>query len=260
MKKILSSIEAEYRRYKALADAAMEQLTEAQLNDQDSAAGNSVAIVAWHIAGNLRSRFTEFLVADGEKPWRNREKEFARDRRTRHELTEHWELGWQALFQSLSELTDEHIPQTVVIRGTELKVHEALLRSLAHTCYHVGQIVYVAKALRGPDWEYLSIPPGESEAYNQNPTGERAEAHAEAVVEYYNVDPDDVLSDISKQENLFYGVFPGQIDVGSKKPTAFDWMLSRIVDSSGENVPRELIHLLTTARSIQLKRNRCRHT
>ena len=177
MNTILASIEAEYRRYKALADAAMAQLTEAQLNDQDSNAGNSVAIVAWHIAGNLRSRFTEFLVADGEKPWRKREEEFALDRRTRQELTEHWELGWQALFRSLSELTDGQLHQTVIIRGTELRIHEALHRSLAHTCYHVGQIVYVAKALRGPDWEYLSIPPGKSEAYNQNPTRERAEVH-----------------------------------------------------------------------------------
>ncbi len=177
MRTILTSIEAEYRRYKALADAAMGQLKEAQLNEAGPQDGNPVAVVAWHIAGNLRSRFTDFLVADGEKPWRKREEEFARAWRTRQALTGHWEQGWQVLFASLSELTDEHLHHTVRIRGTALKVHEALHRSLGHTCYHVGQIVYLARALRGPAWVYLSIPPGQSEAYNQHPTSERAEAH-----------------------------------------------------------------------------------
>lgn len=177
MNTILTSIEAEYKRYKALAEAAMGQLTDAQLNSQSNQSDNSVAIVAWHIAGNIQSRFTNFLVSDGEKPWRNREEEFARKARSRKDLKEHWDQGWNVLFTSLSELTDEQLERIVYIRGTELKVHEALLRSLAHTSYHVGQIVYVAKSLRGPEWEYLSIPPGKSEDYNKNPTSEQASTH-----------------------------------------------------------------------------------
>lgn len=174
---ILNSIQAEYRRYKALADSAMAQLSETELGEPGPSHGNSVAVVAWHIAGNLASRFTDFLESDGEKPWRNREDEFSPRTPTREELLTHWERGWQVLFESLSRLTDEQLGQNVVIRGTHLQVHEALHRSLAHTSYHVGQIVYLAKVLRGTDWKYLSIPPGRSEAYNRNPAGERADAH-----------------------------------------------------------------------------------
>jgi hypothetical protein len=178
MKTLLTSVEAEYRRYKAMADAAMAQLSEAELTRPGPNGGNSVAVVAWHIAGNLSSRFTDFLTTDGEKPWRNREDEFAPRTPTRRELSDHWEQGWKVLFGSLAGLTDEHLEQSVTIRETELRVHDALHRSLTHASYHVGQIVYVAKALRGPDWGYLSIPPGGTEAYNRNPTTEHAEAHA----------------------------------------------------------------------------------
>lgn len=178
MKTILKSIEAEYRRYKTLADAAMAQLTENELNQTESRSDNSVATVAWHIAGNLRSRFTDFLTSDGEKPWRHREEEFSRAGRSRRELETHWEEGWDILFNALSQLTEDDLQKTVLIRKTELTVQEALLRSLAHTSYHVGQIVYIAKSLRGSDWEYLSIPPGKSEEYNRNPTSERADAHS----------------------------------------------------------------------------------
>jgi len=177
MKTIVASIEAECRRYKSLADAAMSQLAEAELSESGPNGGNSIAIVAWHVAGNLASRFTDFLTSDGEKPWRDREKEFAPRTPTRQELMDHWERGWKALLESLSNLTDDHLKETVLIRGTELQVHEALQRSLAHASYHVGQIVYLAKALRGAEWEYLSIPPGGSEAYNRNPTAERADDH-----------------------------------------------------------------------------------
>ena len=156
----------------------MAQLSEGELSKPGPGGGNSVAVVAWHIAGNLSSRFTDFLTADGEKSWRKREEEFAQRTPTRPELLDHWEHGWNVLFASLSGLTDGHLERSVIIRGTELRVHDALHRSLAHASYHVGQIVYLAKALRGPDWKYLSIPPGGSEAYNRNPTGEHGDAHA----------------------------------------------------------------------------------
>src|SRR3569832_1645142 len=103
MKMILSSVESEFRRYKALGDAAMDQLTDAQLIEPGPGSGNSVAVVAWHIAGNLTSRFTDFLTSDGEKPGRNREGEFATRTLTRQELLDHWEHGWGVLFGSLSE-------------------------------------------------------------------------------------------------------------------------------------------------------------
>lgn len=178
MRTILGSIEAKYREYKALGDAAMAQASEAQLVAPGPAGGNSIAVIAWHLGGNLLSRFTDFLTSDGEKPWRDRESEFAPRTPGRAELTEHWDRGWGVLLGALAELSDEDLTRTIVIRGVKLSVLEALIRSLAHACYHVGQIVYVAKALRGPDWKYLSIPPGRSAEYLKNPTAERAAENA----------------------------------------------------------------------------------
>ena len=177
MKTVVESIEAACRRYKSLADAAMAQLDETELSTPGPSGGNSVAVIGWHIAGNLTSRFTDFLTTDGYKLWRDREDEFAARTPTRQELTNRWERGWDTLFDSLSHLTDDHLQQTVLLRGKELQVNEALHRTLGHTSYHVGQIVYLAKALKGEKWRYLSIPPGESESYNRNPTLERAEGH-----------------------------------------------------------------------------------
>ena len=178
MPTVVNSIESEFRRYKALAEAAMSQLSEREMSDGPAGDGNSVATLAWHLGGNLASRFTDFLTTDGEKAWRYREEEFARRAPTRCELREHWERGWGALFGALGDLNENQLEATVSIRGVELTVPGALHRSLAHTSYHVGQIVYLARATKGADWEFLSIPPGGSEAYNANPTSERAESHA----------------------------------------------------------------------------------
>jgi hypothetical protein len=174
---VTSSIAAEFRRYKLLGEAAIAQVNEADLA---RAAGedNSIAVVVWHIAGNLRSRFTDFLTTDGEKPWRNRDEEFEERVVTRQELLAKWESGWQALFSALASLTDAELDRTVTIRGRPLVVSDALLRSLAHTSYHVGQIVYIAKSLHGAAWQTLSIPKGASATYNQNPGRETPEHHA----------------------------------------------------------------------------------
>lgn len=177
MTSIIESIRAEYLRYKALAEAAIDQISEAELSAPGPNGGNSIAVICWHISGNLRSRFTEFLSSDGEKPWRNREEEFQARTVTRSELTSKWDQGWGVLLGTLATLTDEQLQLTVTIRGQPLYVHEALHRSLAHLSYHVGQIVYVAKSLRGKDWTYLSIPPGKSDAYNRAPTRERPTSH-----------------------------------------------------------------------------------
>jgi hypothetical protein len=183
MKTILTSIEAEFRRYQALADAALSRVSEAELGLPGPGNGNSIAVLAWHIAGNLASRFTDFLTTDGEKPWRDRDSEFEPRTPTRQELEVQWERGWIVLFESLSKLTDEQLQEMVVIRGTELRVHEALHRSLAHVSYHVGQVVYQARALRGADWKSLSISPGGSEAYSRNPVSELPERHSSELKE-----------------------------------------------------------------------------
>jgi len=180
---LLKSIEGEYLRYKAIAEAAIAQVPDGDLHGVDFGGGNSISVIVWHVGGNLKSRFTDFLDSDGEKSWRNRDEEFVKRQPTREELVNHWEAGWKILFSSLSSLSDDQLGETVLIRGVPLTVHEALQRSLAHTVYHVGQIVYVAKSIAGPKWSYLSIPPGESESYNQNPTGERAKLHSKRLNE-----------------------------------------------------------------------------
>jgi hypothetical protein len=139
-------------------------------------------VICWHLSGNLQSRFTDFLSTDGEKPWRQREEEFRARTVTRAELNAKWSQGWNALLDTLETLRDDQLSATVTIRGQPLLVHEALLRSLAHLSYHVGQIVYIAKSLRGGEWKFLSIPPGQSDAYNRNPTMEKAAAHRDTIL------------------------------------------------------------------------------
>jgi uncharacterized damage-inducible protein DinB len=177
----IASLRAEYLRYKALAEGALGQLSEPELGTAGPAGGNSVATICRHVAGNLRSRFTDFLTTDGEKPWRRREEEFQAPTVSRDELLAHWERGWTTLLDTLGGLTDADLERTVTIRGQPLTVNEALHRSLAHSAYHVGQVVYLARGLRGESWRFLSIPPGQSEAYNARPTMEQAEAHASRV-------------------------------------------------------------------------------
>ncbi len=173
MSSILSSIESEFRRYQSLGNGAIAQLLKGEWSEPGAGGANSVAIVVWHLAGNLKSRFTDFLSSDGEKPWRERESEFASRKVTRTELMGKWNDGWDCLFASLGDLSDENLGNLVSIRGQQLTVHEALHRSLAHVSYHVGQIVYITRSLRGDSWRFLSIPPGESEQYNLNPTREK---------------------------------------------------------------------------------------
>ena len=173
---VTSSIAAEFRRYKSLGEAAIAQVNEADLA-KVAGEDNSIAVIVWHIGGNLRSRFTDFLTADGEKPWRNRDEEFEARVVTREELLAKWESGWQALFGALASLTDADLDRNVTIRGRPLAVSDALLRSLAHTSYHVGQIVYLAKEGAGGGWTSLSIPKGQSAAFNQNPQGQKPGEH-----------------------------------------------------------------------------------
>jgi uncharacterized damage-inducible protein DinB len=181
MNSIVASLQAEYLRYKALAEAALSQLSEPELVAPGPGGGNSIAVVCWHLAANLQSRFTDFLTTDGEKPWRRRDEEFQPRALSRAELLAHWERGWATLLDTLSGLADTDLDRSVTIRGQPLQVNEALHRSLAHASYHVGQIVYAARGLRGETWRFLSIPPGQSEQYNARPTLEKPGAHAASV-------------------------------------------------------------------------------
>ena len=158
MQGVIASIESEYRRYKKYAEATFERLSDEELARVPAAEGNSVAIIAWHVAGNLKSRFTDFLTADGEKPWRERESEFDERQVTQEQLRQKWDEGFGVLFETLAALTDGDLGHRITIRGESLAVHEALHRSLAHTASHVGQIVLLGKSIRGAEWRSLTIP------------------------------------------------------------------------------------------------------
>ncbi len=175
---LLPLIEAEFVRYRLLGERAMRQVQPDELHARTEH-GNSIAIIVWHVSGNLVSKFTDLLTTDGEKPWRNRDSEFEPRDASPAEVAEKWERGWRVLFGALAELTDDDLAAPVAIRGVPFRVDEALLRSLAHLAYHVGQIVLLAKSFRGDGWEYLSIPPGQSEAYNANPVLEKSSMYAE---------------------------------------------------------------------------------
>ena len=158
MRNIIGAIEQEYRRYKELGEKSFEQLSGEQLVHIPADSGNSIAIIVWHISGNLKSRFTDFLATDGEKTWRDRESEFDARSVAHAGLLTKWDEGWSVLFTALSELSDEMLDRNVSIRGERLTVIQALERSLAHTSYHVGQIVFLAKMMRADGWQSLTIP------------------------------------------------------------------------------------------------------
>jgi hypothetical protein len=173
---MVAAIEGEYKRYKSLGEGTFSQLEELDFGEKPTPESLSIAMIVWHVAGNLESRFTDFLTTDGEKPWRDRESEFADRRVSRKEMLAKWERGWGVLFAALSPLTDRDLTKGIAIRGVAMTVGEALERSLAHTSYHVGQITFLGKMLRRQKWKYLSIPPGQTPAYNANPTREKGPA------------------------------------------------------------------------------------
>ena len=163
----------EYKRYHRLLERALEQVTDEEFFQVLTPGTNSIAIIINHLSGNFTSRFTDFLTSDGEKPWRNRESEFDVTGLSREEVMARWESAWQVLTSSVWELGDDDRLKTITIRGVTLTVDEALTRSLSHFSYHVGEVVGIARQLRGPNWQFLSIAPGGSEAYNANPTSEK---------------------------------------------------------------------------------------
>lgn len=170
---IVESITFEYQRYKSLAEMALAQVKDDDLHKALGEDNNSIAVTMNHISGNLKSRFTNFLTEDGEKSWRNRDEEFEEKLEDRTILLKKWDESWKILFDEINSLSDSDLDKVVKIRGKESSVSDALQRSLAHTAYHVGQIVLLSRVHVGRDWKSLSIPRGKSQDYNLNPTNER---------------------------------------------------------------------------------------
>ncbi len=173
---MLPAVRTEFARYRRMVELAVEQVADADLTRTLDADANSIAILLGHLSGNLRSRFTEFLTSDGEKPWRRRDAEFEEHAKTRGELMAEWAAGWQCVDDALAAVAaagDAVFSQNVVIRGVPLSVAEALLRSVAHVATHAGQIVLLARHWAGDRWRTLSIPRGGSSAYAANPTREK---------------------------------------------------------------------------------------
>jgi Protein of unknown function (DUF1572) len=160
------------RGYKRFADAAIAQLREPELFLQIDAEANSVAVIMKHISGNMRSRFTDFLTSDGEKPDRRRDQEFIQEKLTHAELMQRWEAQWQSLFATIEALKPEDLERTITIRGEPHTVLEALNRALMHYAQHIGQIIFLAKHIRGAEWKTLSIPRGKSEEHKIQAPGE----------------------------------------------------------------------------------------
>lgn len=158
----LTDIRRTYRNYRSLAERAIAQVSDAQLLESLDPDDNSIAVLMQHVAGNLRSRFRDFLTADGEKPDRNRDAEFEARRVDRAALTAEWHAAWDMVMGQLDALTADDLERTVHIRQEPFAVVEALNRSVTHTAYHVGQIVFLAKHFAGDGWTSLSIPKGKS--------------------------------------------------------------------------------------------------
>ncbi|MEQ8785072.1 MAG: DUF1572 family protein [Pirellulaceae bacterium] len=167
----LAAIINTFEANKRLADRAVEQVSDDKLSIALDEHTNSIAVIMKHVAGNLISRWTDFLTTDGEKPWRNRDGEFLDSFGSRTELVDYWERGWACLSGALQELKPDDFGKTVLIRGEPHSVPLALDRSLGHTCYHVGQIVQIARIHAGGNWKTLTIPRGGSEQFNQQKWG-----------------------------------------------------------------------------------------
>ena len=155
------------RAYKKLAEKAIAQLNDEEFFVTLDEESNSVAVVMKHMAGNMFSRWTDFLTSDGEKPNRNRDMEFVIEpQTTKDDVIDYWERGWKCVFDALEPLRLEDFEQTVAIRGEEHTIVEAINRQLMHYAYHVGQIVFLAKHFRSAEWKSLSVPRNRSAEFN----------------------------------------------------------------------------------------------
>ncbi|MCM3490136.1 DUF1572 domain-containing protein [Alkalihalophilus marmarensis] len=160
-------VNARFQSVKDLGDKTLEQLSDEELLWSLNDESNSIAVIIKHISGNMVSRWTDFLTSDGEKEWRNRDEEFTVTTYSKVELIEYWDNGWAIMLNSLTHLKEDDLLKTVYIRGEGHLVIEAIERQLSHYSYHIGQIVYIAKQIKGSDWSSLSIPKGKSEEFKR---------------------------------------------------------------------------------------------
>ena len=158
---------AVFRQYKQLGDKAIAQVTDEQLFASLDEESNSIAIIVKHLAGNMRSRWTDFLTSDGEKPTRNRDSEFVDPPKTREALVREWEQGWACVFSAIEPLTDADLSRTITIRGEAHSVMQAINRQVAHYAMHVGQIILLAKHYAGTQWQTLSVARNRSSDFNR---------------------------------------------------------------------------------------------
>ena len=166
LQNFLDESNSAFRNYKNLAEKAMNQVSDEEFFKTIDSEANSIATIVKHIGGNLRSRWTDFLTTDGEKPDRNRDSEFVTETDTRASLINSWENGWNALFETLQSLTIEDLGKTVQIRGEDFTVVKAINRAAMHTASHIGQIMLLAKHFRSTEWETLSVPKNKSAEFN----------------------------------------------------------------------------------------------
>jgi Protein of unknown function (DUF1572) len=165
--KLISPLLEEFKKVKHQGQAAIAQLTQQDLLAPINPQQNSIAVIVKHLHGNLLSRFTDFLTTDGEKFSRNREQEFVEEVVSPEQVMQRWNDGWACVLNALSNLTDDDLLKTITIRNEPFIVIGAIARSLAHCSYHVGQILLLAKHIKGSGWKYITIAPGESSAFNQ---------------------------------------------------------------------------------------------
>ena len=168
----LEDVLVQFRKLKTMGDKAIAQVADEQLFATLDPESNSLALIMKHLSGNMRSRWTDFLTTDGEKPDRHRDTEFERETAdTREQLVSRWEQGWALVFAAVSALTPADAEKRVTIRGESHTVVEALNRQVSHYAQHVGQIVFLAKHLAGPNWQTLSIPRGRSRDFEVEKSG-----------------------------------------------------------------------------------------
>ncbi|TYA71686.1 DUF1572 family protein [Seonamhaeicola marinus] len=166
MESYLSSIIKQFEYYQSLGDKTFSQLSFKEMQNEFTEDSNSVAIIVKHLVGNMLSRWTNFLTEDGEKEWRFRDKEFEDTYTSKEELVGEWNKGWDCLFSAIKPLKKEDLERIIYIRNQGHTVTEAINRQLAHYAYHVGQIVFLGKLIKGNGWTSLSIPKGTSSKYN----------------------------------------------------------------------------------------------
>ena len=167
MDTFLSSAIKRLKYYKDLGDKTFAQLSDPDFHFTPAEECNSIAVIIQHMHGNMLSRWTNFLNSDGEKEWRQRDAEFEEQNLSKQRLITLWEEGWKCFFDALESLSTEDLEKTIYIRTETLSVPDAINRQLAHYPYHVGQIIYTGKMIKNKDWKSLSIPKGESSAYNK---------------------------------------------------------------------------------------------